>query len=161
MGIAEATPALKCKAFPLTLEGSAFRLYKKLPSRSIHSWKNLKTAFKNKFVFSQPSQLLVQRLQDLRRGKHESLKSYLARFNCENITEAKMFSALKGGLEMRSMFWRNVRSRNPREYNALLDMMKEKIISEEMARPRDNQTQQHYNQEGQTNIKPPDENMHH
>ena len=49
-----------------------------------------------------------------------------------------MFSALKGGLDMTSMFWRDVRSRKPRDYNALVDLMKEEIVSEEMARARDN-----------------------
>ncbi|KAL2506066.1 Retrotrans gag domain-containing protein [Abeliophyllum distichum] len=109
MVIARATPTVKYKAFPLTLEGSALRWYKKLISGSIHSWKDLKTTFRNGFKSPQLDQHLVQCLQDLRQGKHELLKSYLARFikemhKCENITEAEIFLTLKGGLEMRSMF---------------------------------------------------------
>ncbi|KAL2512677.1 Uncharacterized protein Adt_18277 [Abeliophyllum distichum] len=56
IGIVRATTALKCKAFPLTLEGGALR------------W----------FVSSKPTQLPLQRLQDMRQGKNESLKNHLA-----------------------------------------------------------------------------------
>ncbi|KAL2557800.1 uncharacterized protein Fot_02539 [Forsythia ovata] len=100
MGIARATPDHKCKAFLLTLERSAFRWYKKLHPGRIHSWKDLKTTIRNKFVSSSPGQLFLQCLYDLRQGKNESLKIFLACFteemhHCKNITETEMFSALK------------------------------------------------------------------
>ncbi|KAL2462041.1 RNase H domain-containing protein [Abeliophyllum distichum] len=42
----------KCKAFLLTFGGSILRWYKKLFYRSIHSWKDLKTVFRNGIVSS-------------------------------------------------------------------------------------------------------------
>ncbi|KAL2474584.1 Uncharacterized protein Adt_35320 [Abeliophyllum distichum] len=90
----------------------------------------------------------------MRQGKSKSLKSYSAQFTeemhtCKNITEAEKFSVLKLGLDMSSMLRRDVRSMKPRDYNALVDLMKEEIISEEM----DSHTQQCYNHGEQANTK--------
>ncbi|KAL2486538.1 Uncharacterized protein Adt_31294 [Abeliophyllum distichum] len=86
---------------------------------------------------------------------YKKLPSRKEMHNCQNIIEAEMFSVLKGGIEMRSMFWRDVQSQKPRDYNSLVDMMKEEIISEEMARARDIHTQHLYNHEGHANTKLP------
>ncbi|KAL2552479.1 uncharacterized protein Fot_06098 [Forsythia ovata] len=72
-----------------------------------------------------------------------------------------MFSALNGGLDMSSIFWRDVRSQKLREYNALVDLMKEEILSEEMARARDNYAHQHFNHGRQMNAKPSDGRVQH
>ncbi|KAL2542078.1 Uncharacterized protein Adt_03056 [Abeliophyllum distichum] len=97
----------------------------------------------------------------MRQWKNESLKSYLARFteemhNCKNITEVEMFTTFKEGLDVGSMFWRDVRNWKPRDYNALVDLINEEIISKEMARARDNHAQQCYNHRGHTNVKSTD-----
>ncbi|KAL2489497.1 hypothetical protein Fot_42789 [Forsythia ovata] len=73
--------------------------------------------------------------------------------NCENITEVEMFFVLKGGLDMSSMFWRDVWSRKPHDYNALVGLMKEEIISEEVTWARDCHAQQHYNQGRHASVK--------
>ncbi|KAL2514581.1 hypothetical protein Fot_28552 [Forsythia ovata] len=98
--------------------------------------------------------------------KDKSLKNYLARFteemhNCKSITKVLMFSTLKGGLDMCSMLWRDVQSRKHHDYNALVDLMKKEIISDEMARARDSHAQQRYNYGRQANTKPSDRTAHH
>ncbi|KAL2545383.1 uncharacterized protein Fot_14616 [Forsythia ovata] len=77
MEIAGATPVLKYKAFTLTFEGSALRRYKKLSSRSIHSWKDLKMAIRNGFVSLWLGQLPLQHFQEMRQRNDELLKFYL------------------------------------------------------------------------------------
>ncbi|KAL2518793.1 Uncharacterized protein Adt_15040 [Abeliophyllum distichum] len=47
MSLRGATPALKCRAFHLTLSGGAKRWYKKLVAESISSWPELKKTFIN------------------------------------------------------------------------------------------------------------------
>ncbi|KAL2489411.1 Uncharacterized protein Fot_42703 [Forsythia ovata] len=54
---------------------------------------------------------------------------------------------------MSSMFWRDVWSRKPHDYNALVGLMKEEIISEEMTWARDCHAQQHYNQGRHASVK--------
>ncbi|KAL2454627.1 hypothetical protein Adt_32405 [Abeliophyllum distichum] len=72
-----------------------------------------------------------------------------------------MFTALKGGLDKSSMFWRDVQRQKPHDYNASVDLMKEEIIFEEMARARDSYAQQRYNHRGQVNAKPLDGGARH
>ncbi|KAL2505133.1 Uncharacterized protein Adt_20754 [Abeliophyllum distichum] len=57
---------------------------------------------------------------------------------------------------MSNMFWKDVQNIKPRDYNALVDLMKEEIISEEMAQGRDSHAQPRCNQGGQANVKPSD-----
>ncbi|KAL2493118.1 hypothetical protein Adt_28746 [Abeliophyllum distichum] len=70
------------------------RWYKKTPTREYSQLERPeKQHLGTGFVSSRPEQLPLQRLQDMRQGKNELLKSYLARFTkemkkCENITEA-------------------------------------------------------------------------
>ena len=73
----------------------------------------------------------------MRQAPGETLKSYLARFTdeityCEQVTDREALSALKGGLNMNTLFWRDVRSKNPSTYDELVEMMRVKIVSEEM-----------------------------
>ncbi|KAL2474986.1 Retrotrans gag domain-containing protein [Abeliophyllum distichum] len=109
MSLRGATPALKCRAFHLTLSGGAKRWYNKLVAGSISSWPELKRTFINYFSSGKPASAPVQRLHDIRQAESEPLQSYLSRFNeemlfCERITDAEALSALKGGLDMNSPF---------------------------------------------------------
>ncbi|KAL2531700.1 Retrotrans gag domain-containing protein [Abeliophyllum distichum] len=49
MSLRGATPALKCRAFHLTLSGGAKRWYNKLAAGSIRNWPDLKRTFINYF----------------------------------------------------------------------------------------------------------------
>lgn len=75
--------------------------------------------------------------KDMRQVAGKTLKNYLARFTdeityCEQVTDKEAFSALKGGLNMNTRFWRDVRSKNPSIYDELVEMMKVKIVNEKM-----------------------------
>ncbi|KAL2539197.1 Retrotrans gag domain-containing protein [Abeliophyllum distichum] len=83
MTLRGATPALKCRAFHLTLSGGAKRWYNKLAAGSIHNWPDLKRTFINYFSSGRPASAPVQRLHDIRQAESEPLQSYLSRFNEE------------------------------------------------------------------------------
>ncbi|XP_022861271.1 uncharacterized protein LOC111381691 [Olea europaea var. sylvestris] len=73
----------------------------------------------------------------MRQAPGEKLKSYLARFTdeityCEQVTDREALSALKDGLNINTLFWRDVRSKNPSTYEELVKMMRIEIVSEEM-----------------------------
>lgn len=73
----------------------------------------------------------------MRQAAGETLKNYLARFTdeityCEQVTDKEALSALKGGLNMNTLFWRDVRSKNLSTYDELVEMMKVEIVNEEM-----------------------------
>ncbi|KAL2475155.1 Uncharacterized protein Adt_35891 [Abeliophyllum distichum] len=100
MSLRGATPALKCRAFHLTLSGGANRWYNKLVAESISSWPELKKTFINYFSLGKPVSAPVQRLHDIRQVESEPLQSYLSHVNeemlfCERITDAEALSTLK------------------------------------------------------------------
>ncbi|KAL2490876.1 Uncharacterized protein Adt_26504 [Abeliophyllum distichum] len=137
MSLRGATPALKCRAFHLTLSGGAKRWYNKLAVGSIRNWPDLKRTFINYFSSGRPASAPVQRLHDIRQAESEPLQSYLSRFNeemlfCERITDAEALSALKEGLYMNHPFWRDVRNKNPTTFDQLVEMIMEEITNENM-----------------------------
>ncbi|KAL2472201.1 Retrotrans gag domain-containing protein [Abeliophyllum distichum] len=68
MSLRGATPALKCRAFHLTLLGGAKRWYNKLAAGSISNWPELKRTFINYFSSGKPASAPVQRLHDIRQA---------------------------------------------------------------------------------------------
>ncbi|KAL2534608.1 Ribonuclease H [Abeliophyllum distichum] len=137
MTLRGANPALKCRAFHLTLSGGAKRWYNKLAAGSIHNWPDLKRTFINYFSSGRTASAPVQRLHDIRQAESEPLQSYLSRFNeemlfCERITDAEALSALKGGLDMNHPFWRDVRNKNTTTFDQLVEMIMEEITNENM-----------------------------
>ncbi|KAL2455329.1 Ribonuclease H [Abeliophyllum distichum] len=135
MSLRAATPALKCRAFYLTLSGGTKRWYNKLVAESISSWPELKKTFINYFSSGKPASAPVQRFHDIRQAESEPLQSYLSLFNeemlfCERIADVEALSALKGGLDMNLSFWRDVRNNNPTTFDQLVEMITEKITNE-------------------------------
>lgn len=55
---------------------------------------------------------------------------------CEQITDREALSALRGGLNMNTLFWRGVQNRNHITYDALVELMKSKIYNEELINHR-------------------------
>ncbi|CAI9762901.1 unnamed protein product [Fraxinus pennsylvanica] len=105
-----------------------------------------KKAFLNQYLSRKEGEASIQRLQDIRQSARETLKSYLARFTdeityCEQVTDKEALSAPKGGLNMNTLFWRNVRSKNPSTYDELVEMMKVEIVNEEMINHRNRAAQ--------------------
>ncbi|RDX60307.1 hypothetical protein CR513_61562, partial [Mucuna pruriens] len=81
MYISEGDDRLSCKLFPGTLRGVAMQWMATLPPRTIQTFNDLAEVFTSQFAASKKKQLEVADLFDVKQGREESLKSYLARFN--------------------------------------------------------------------------------
>lgn len=51
---------------------------------------------------------------------------------CMQVMDREALTALKEGLDMNSLFWRDVQNKDPTSYNALLEMIRREIIYEEL-----------------------------
>ncbi|KAL2531449.1 Uncharacterized protein Adt_04800 [Abeliophyllum distichum] len=51
---------------------------------------------------------------------------------CKRITDVEALSALKEGLDMNLLFWRDVRNKNPTTFDQLVEMITEEITNENM-----------------------------
>lgn len=63
----------------------------------------------------------------------KSFESYLARFTDEimyheQVIDGKVLSALRDGLNMNTLFWRDVQNKNPTSYDAFVEMMRSEIV---------------------------------
>ncbi|XP_022880635.1 uncharacterized protein LOC111397904 [Olea europaea var. sylvestris] len=77
----------------------------------------------------------------MRQAHGESLKSFLSRFTdemmyCVQVTNREALSALRGGLNMNTLFWKDVQNQDPTTYDALLEMMRREIINGELIEHR-------------------------
>lgn len=80
----------------------------------------------------------------MRQQADETLKSYLEKFTnevtyCEQVTDREALSALRGGFNLNTLFWRDVRNKNLTTYDAFMEMMRSEIVNEEVINHR-NQT---------------------
>lgn len=67
----------------------------------------------------------------------ETLKSYLAHFTneityCRQVMDSEALSTLRGGLNINTLFWRDVRNRKPATYDEMVEMMRVEIVNKEM-----------------------------
>ncbi|RDX78899.1 hypothetical protein CR513_40749, partial [Mucuna pruriens] len=81
MYISGGSDQLSCKLFPGTLRGVAMQWMATLPARSIQTFSQLARSFVSQFAVNKVKKLEVADLFDIKQGRGESLKSYLARFN--------------------------------------------------------------------------------
>ncbi|RDX77401.1 Retrovirus-related Pol polyprotein from transposon 17.6, partial [Mucuna pruriens] len=81
MYISGGSDQLSCKFFLGTLRGVAMQWMATLPPRSIQTFGQLAGSFISQFAANKAKQLEVVDLFDLKQGREESLKSYLAHFN--------------------------------------------------------------------------------
>lgn len=51
---------------------------------------------------------------------------------CVEVTNKRVLSALRGGQYINSLFWRDLQNKDPTCYDALLEIIKRKIINEEL-----------------------------
>lgn len=51
---------------------------------------------------------------------------------CEQVLDREALSILRGGLNMNTIFWRDVRIKNPTIYDVLLKMIRSEIVDEEL-----------------------------
>ncbi|XP_040987743.1 uncharacterized protein LOC121235461 [Juglans microcarpa x Juglans regia] len=98
-----------CRAFPLTLKGSACVWFVSLALKSMDSFSELVRQFLTQFVSSRRRRRPATYLLTIKQMEDESLKSYLARFNKERMTtdnqdEKITLATLLGGIWPRSQF---------------------------------------------------------
>ncbi|KAL2471482.1 Uncharacterized protein Adt_39618 [Abeliophyllum distichum] len=106
MSLQEITPALKCRAFYLSLFGRT----KKCPVQHLHDIRQAE---------SEPLQSYLSRF-------NEEMIFY------KRITDAEALSALKGELDINLPIWRDVRNKNPTTLDQLVEMIIEEITNENM-----------------------------
>lgn len=97
----------------------------------------MKKTFLKRFATSKEGDRPIQRLQDMRQQRGEALKTFLSRFTdemtyCVQVTDREALTALRGGLDMNSLFWRDVQNKDPTTYDALLEMIRQEILNEEL-----------------------------
>ncbi|XP_058111583.1 uncharacterized protein LOC131254897 [Magnolia sinica] len=106
MQIQSATDVMMCRAFSITLSGSARSWYQQLKPKSIGSFTELSKLFLTQFISSKKSRKSTTHLFTLKQGNKEPLKDYIARFNEEallvedyddKMVLSTMFSGLKEG----------------------------------------------------------------
>ena len=76
---------MRCKAFAITLKGSAFAWFNKLPLASISSFREHSIAFVSHFIGAQTYRKLSYHLLPVKQGPQENLRSYVHRFNLESL----------------------------------------------------------------------------
>lgn len=80
-----ASGAIRCRFFPMTLRQGAKTWYNNLPPRSIHSWTELKRQFVGYFTASWRHPKSEASLEAIVQGADEPLWDYIDHFNCEAI----------------------------------------------------------------------------
>ena len=76
---------VRCKAFSITLKGSALEWFNRLPPASISSFKELSIAFVSHFIGARTYQKPSYHLLTVKKGLQENLRSYVQRFNLESL----------------------------------------------------------------------------
>ncbi|GKV33979.1 hypothetical protein SLEP1_g42410 [Rubroshorea leprosula] len=104
MKIQNATDAMMCKVFPVTLKSTAKRWYHKLPRHSINSFSQLATLFSNKFASQREIKCTATKLVQVHQKEGKSLRNYMQCFNkatldIDNVLDTICLSALLHGLK--------------------------------------------------------------
>ena len=76
---------VRCRAFAITLKGSALTWFNKLPPASVSSFKELSIAFVSHFIGAWTYRKPSYHLLTLKQGLQENLRSYVKRFNLESL----------------------------------------------------------------------------
>ena len=76
---------VRCRAFAITLKGSALAWFNRLPPASISSFKELSIAFVSHFIRARTYRKPSYHLLTVKQGPQENLRSYVQRFNSESL----------------------------------------------------------------------------
>ena len=76
---------VRCRAFAITLKGSALVWFNRLSPASVSSFKELSIAFVSHFIESQTYRKPSYHLLTVKQGPQENLRSYVQRFNSESL----------------------------------------------------------------------------
>ena len=76
---------VRCRAFAITLKGSALAWFNRLPPVSISSFRELFIAFVSHFIEARTSRKPSYHLLTVKQGPQENLRSYVQRFNSKSL----------------------------------------------------------------------------
>ena len=75
----------RCRAFSITLKGSALAWFNRLPPSSISSFRELSIAFVSHFIGARTYRNPSYHLLTIKQSSQEILRSYVQRFNAESL----------------------------------------------------------------------------
>ena len=76
---------VRCRAFAITLKGSALAWFNRLPLTSVSSFKELSIDFVSHFIGARTYWKPSYHLLTVKQGLQENLRSYVQRFNSESL----------------------------------------------------------------------------
>ena len=76
---------VRCRAFAITLKGSALAWFNRLPPASISLFRELSITFVSHFIRAQMYMKPSYHLLTVKQGPQENLRSYVQRFNSESL----------------------------------------------------------------------------
>ena len=108
----------RCKAFAITLKGSALAWFNRLPPASISSFRELSIVFVSHFIGAQTYRKPSYHLLTVKQSPQENLRSYVQRFNSESLKvdipyEKFVITAFVAGLGIQSKDLMFSISKNP------------------------------------------------
>ncbi|XP_027155637.1 uncharacterized protein LOC113756010 [Coffea eugenioides] len=137
---------VRCKTFPMFLEGKARQWFQGLPPRSIRSFTQLARLFSTQFVSSRAFSKSTAHLMTIQQRAEESLREYMVRFNNESLQfrdreDKVVLAAFINGLRKQKLYTELV-ERPPRSVREMLDRAHEKANAEEANRLKSAQERQ-------------------
>ena len=129
---------VRCRAFPITLKGSALAWFNRLPPSTISSFRELSIVFVYHFIRAWTYKKLSYHLLTIKQCPQENLRSYVQRFNIESLKvdipdEKFVITAFIVGLGVQSKDLMFSISKNPHASMAEVLAKAEKYINEEEA----------------------------
>ena len=129
---------VRCRAFAITLKGSALAWFNRLLPALISSFKELSIAFMSHFIGARTYRNPSYHLRTVKQGPQENLRSYFQRFNSESLrvdilNEKFSIIALIAGLGIQSKDLMFSISNNPQASMAEVLAKVEKYINSEEA----------------------------
>ena len=129
---------VRCKAFAITLKGSALAWFNRLPPSSVSSFKELSIAFVSHLIRAQTYRKPSYHLLTVKQGPQENLRFYVQRFNSESLrvdipNEKIAITTFIAGLGIQSKDLMFSISKNPQASMAEVLAKAEKYINGEEA----------------------------
>ncbi|XP_027182048.1 uncharacterized protein LOC113780448 [Coffea eugenioides] len=138
MRLQTAADAVRCKTFPMFLEGKARQWFQGLPPRSIRSFSQLARLFPAQFVSSRAFSKSTTHLMTVHQAPEESLRQYMVRFNNKSLQirdrdDKVVMAAFVNGLRKQKMYTEFV-EKPPKSVREMLDRAHEKANAKEANR---------------------------
>nr|XP_027118612.1 uncharacterized protein LOC113735828 [Coffea arabica] len=138
MRLQTAADAVRCKTFPMFLEGKTRQWFQGLPPRSIRSFAQLARLFAAQFVSSRAFFKSTAHLMTIQQKPEESLREYMVRCNNESLQvrdrdDKVVMAAFINGLRKQKLYTELV-ERPPKSAREMLDRAHEKANAEEANR---------------------------